>query len=274
MTTRRDIAGVLSALTEAFEAAGAGPVATDPHAHPPELLFELVKLLDQVNPIDEHGTAWHPSTWEGGLRGRRGIPELNRVLDAVEELKKRTATGDGHVVRRHHLHESAEAGVLLPFVAVMAWGYSVGRAWRRASRILESSASGGSLQPMIERLERLRDLARSNNPEALAMSWTSKRSPARVAGLGPAFASKFAYACAAPDEPGTPLIADRRAAWGFWAVTGTWDIRKDPDAYAEYVRVAREWAGDRCRPDEIERALFVLGPAVELVWKNYHGKAR
>ena len=52
-----------------------------------------------------------------------------------------------------------------------------------------------------------------------------------------------------------------------WALANVWNVRTEADKYGEYLKIAGRWADYcRCRPDEIERALFVLGPRIRTAW--------
>jgi Putative 8-oxoguanine DNA glycosylase OGG-like protein len=66
-----------------------------------------------------------------------------------------------------------------------------------------------------------------------------------------------------------PLIADTNTAWSLWALHGTWDSRNDGAQYSAYVawseRLARLLG---CRSDDVERALFALGPDVRRSWRR------
>ena len=100
-----------------------------------------------------------------------------------------------------------------------------------------------------------------------AWSWGGR---AKLPGLGTAFASKVAYFAAYDREAGTgPLIADMNTAWSLWALAGVWDSRRTADHYADYVTWAEHQAIDLdCRSDDVERALFDLGPRIRSVFKS------
>jgi hypothetical protein len=91
-----------------------------------------------------------------------------------------------------------------------------------------------------------------------------------LAGVDTAFASKVAY-FGVYDRPGRagPLIADRNTAWAFWALDGLWDIRATAAFYGRYVSTSEGWAeGSDWRSDDVERALFVLGPHVRRIYED------
>jgi hypothetical protein len=90
---------------------------------------------------------------------------------------------------------------------------------------------------------------------------------AKLAGLNSAFASKIAYFVCCSSNGAGPLIVDENAAWAAWALADIWDSRKGANNYDRYVRWAHDRAAElRCRPDDVERALFVLGPDARQIW--------
>jgi hypothetical protein len=167
-----------------------------------------------------------------------------------------------------------DADVIELFLATMAWGYGRGWGWWRTAAIIELATQNHNqgLRPLIERLIRVVDLARSDSAADLFDAWSDAAHPARLRRLGPAFASKFAYFAGYDRATGTgPLIADAWVAWALWVLANVWNVRTDADMYAEYLKIACHWADYcGCRPDEIERALFVLGPPIRKAWLNRH----
>lgn len=97
---------------------------------------------------------------------------------------------------------------------------------------------------------------------AVAQAWT--RGSGKVPGLGPAFASKVAYFAIYERKSGAgPLIADLNTAWSVWALGGIWDSRYFPEKNSDYVQWCGRWTRALgCRPDDIERTLLNLGPAI------------
>ncbi len=88
--------------------------------------------------------------------------------------------------------------------------------------------------------------------------------------LDTAFASKVAYFASFDRDRGRgPLIADLNTAWALWALAAIWDSRSRAALYADYVAWAERWAADlNCRPDDVERALFIIGPSIRRIWKQ------
>jgi glutathione S-transferase len=156
------------------------------------------------------------------------------------------------------------------FLATMAWGYGRGWGWYRTGKIIELATADThtGLEPLIERLTRVVHLAHSDRDSDLFDAWSVATNRARLRRFGPAFASKFAYFAGYNRvTKAGPLIADGWVAWALWALADVWNVRTDGHKYAEYLNIARRWA-DYCsrRPDEIERALFVLGPHIRKAW--------
>jgi hypothetical protein len=105
-----------------------------------------------------------------------------------------------------------------------------------------------------------------NGPSA---SWKSHTDLHRLKYFGPAFATKFAYFSAIKQRCGTdlPLIADANTSWASWWITQevSRSVERHDD-YVAYVRHCHDWGIQLTKdprypvtPDEIERALFVLG---------------
>jgi hypothetical protein len=150
------------------------------------------------------------------------------------------------------------------FLAAMAWGFGpTGYGWRRTLDILTTAGPDA-----VETAMRL--LRRSYGDGGSGAVWKtfSAGGAAKVNGLGTAFASKIAYfACYDRQRGAGPLIADRNTAWAFWALEDVWDSRASATLYARYVATAAEWAvALNSRPDDVERALFVIGPHVRTIY--------
>ena len=230
---------------------------------PPEFIRRLlVRVIEDFRcPTDDHGVEWDPRAWGDVFMGR---PE-NEALDALAERLK-AASGGRRLITRNDVFANSDPYGL--FLAVMAWGYGLtGYGPHRALRILIRNSSG-ALPQAVEQLQQC------VTPDDTWRAF-SAGGAAKLTGLGAAFGSKVAYFACYDRGSGTgPLIADWRSAWGFWAVDGSWehgcwDIRKVAELYARYVDVAAMWAHDLGkRSDDIERALFVIGPCVNSVWKQ------
>jgi len=214
---------------------------------------------------DAHGGDWNPAVWRHGFATR---PKDVALIDALAD---RLRPGDGNsrqVITRSDVFACRSYPELF-FLAVMAWGYGLsGYGPHRTRRIVD--AVDGVDDDAIVRV--IAELQRCADPEAIWRAFSAGGS-ARLRGLGTAFASKVAYfACYDRDAGEGPLIADWRSAWGFWAAEDVWDIRNSAALYAQYVETAVAWAHDlSVRSDDIERALFVIGPHVRKIWRQEHG---
>ncbi len=231
---------------------------------PPEMLRKM--LLDVLDGFpcstDDHGVDWNAKVWRDAFTGRGEDPAL---IDALADRVTESDAGRCQITRSHVFASSDSKSLLL---AVMAWGYGpTGYGPHRALQVLARNSDDG----ITRAVEQLRLCV----PPSAAWQAFSAGGSAKLTGLGAAFGSKVAYFAGYDREKGTgPLIADGRSAWGFWAVDGSWargswDIRKVADLYARYVDIATMWAHDLGRrSDDIERALFVMGPYARVAWKQ------
>lgn len=177
------------------------------------------------------------------------------------------ADGDLRLITRGDVFASCDSNML--FLAAMAWGYGLtGYGLYRTLQTLNACRGDDAVVRAIEELRR----SAVGGPEAVWRAF-SAGGRARLPGLGTAFASKIAhFACYDHDTGEGPLIADRNSAWGFWVVEDVWDIRRSAVLYAQYVETAVAWAHDlNVRSDDIERALFVIGPHARKIWRQEGG---
>jgi hypothetical protein len=235
----------------------------DGQAVPPEMVRRLlVGVVDDFRcSTDDHGVEWNPRIWRDVFAGRSGD---EAQLDSLAGRLK-AVSGDRKLITRDDVFASSDPHGLL--LAVMAWGYGLtGYGPHRTLRILTRNSNVA----IVRAVGQLRMCATHDD------IWRafSSRGSAKLAGLGASFASKTAYFACYDRSKGTgPLIADWRSAWGFWAIDGSWahgswDIRKTADLYARYVDMAAMWAHDLGkRSDDVERALFVIGPCTKSAWK-------
>ena len=261
---RRD--EIIDQLVSGFKANDCEPLG-DPSGELPAEVRALVECLRELTPLDEHAVRWDPDSWARGLESRRDLPDRDRLLSVVARLAGLTQQEVGHWIRRREVFDLADGDVVDLFVATMAWGYGRGWGWYRTAKIIElaTKTSGrGDLQLLTEKLKRLAEFAGSGSTVDLFAAWSDTTDPARLRRFGPAFASKFAYFAGYDRTGGTgPLIADLWVAWALWALADIWDARTDSAKYIQYLTVAGRWADDGgCRSDEIERALFYLGPPI------------
>lgn len=259
---------VIRKIVARFESNACRALHDRPDVPIPEL-GELVRCLAEIEAIDEHAVRWDPLSWSKGFASQTRLPEPGRLQDAVARLAEATERPGGKwIVRRGDVFELGRGDVIELFLATMAWGYGRGWGWWRTAQIIEHagqpSAGGDQLQPLIDKLNHLANLARSGPTTDLFSAWSDATHVARLVGLGPAFATKFAYFAGYDRQTGRgPLIADLLVAWAMWALADVWDVRHEAPCYAEYLAVASRWAeAYGCRPDEVERALFSIGPAI------------
>ena len=207
---------------------------------------------------DEHGVGWSAdawlsrSDWDGEARAH--VQALAATLPEVPEHDGRL-----WITRADVFDRSEEADGLDLYLAAMAWGYGrVGYgAWRTAAVLRRNGAVG-----VRRTVDRLRGMALDPSSDSFR-AW-SAGGEAKLTGVGTAFASKLAYFAAYDRSSGRgPLIADVNTSWALWALTGIESSRVSARRYEQYVAWAQDQAsGLRCRSDDIERALFELGPTV------------
>jgi hypothetical protein len=212
-------------------------------------------------PTDEHAVPWASRAWRDA--DAWSIEARRRVTALHESLAGRSCDDGCQLISRSDVFSRAGDPVDL-FLAAMAWGFgNRGYGWRRTSNILNAAGEDG----VAGAVNLLRGAVADGGPAGGWRAW-SRAGDAKLRGLGTAFASKVAYfACFDRDLGSGPLIADLNTAWALWALAGTWDSRASAAGYAQYVEWSERQATDlSCRPDDIERALFTLGPEVRRTW--------
>jgi len=221
----------------------------------------LKKELNAVNqPIEDHAVRWSADAWIGAepwSKDTRG-----RLKDLRDHLER---DGSGRMISRADVFDRRGDPLDL-FLAAMAWGFGDrGYGWYRTATVI-NTAGEARVARAVETLQRA---AEEGGSAGTWKAW-SRGGVAKLPGLGTAFASKVAYfACFDRTTGRGPLIADINTAWAFWALHGCWDSRSSAARYAAYVEWAQNEAdGLECRPDDIERALFMIGPAVYREWKR------
>ncbi len=214
--------------------------------------------------IDQHAVWWNSQAWCDADCWEDAIRERLRSLAALPPAERHSMTG-WRLISRADVFGRSAVGPIDLFLAAMVWGFGDrGYGWRRTADILRSAGEEG-----VTRAVTSLQHAASSGPPAAWRSW-SPGGAAKLRGVGTAFASKIAYfACFDRTACTGPLIADANTAWALWALTGVWDSRTDATVYDEYVK----WSEARGRtltrrPDEIERALFSIGPRVREAWKR------
>jgi hypothetical protein len=213
-------------------------------------------------PTDDHSVRWNAKAWveaEPWSSGTRA-----RLRDLAKTLDDGTSKDGWVQISRKDVFSRADLGWLDLFLAAMAWGFGVrGYGWYRTGHIIRKAGDVA----VARAVEQLASAGRVGSSAAW-QAW-SPRGEAKLEGLGSAFASKVAYFAAFDrvSERG-PLICDINTAWALWALGGIWDSRATADLYSQYVAWSEHWAVElRRRPDDIERALFTIGPPLQLAWK-------
>jgi len=213
----------------------------------------------------DHGGCWNGAVWLNEFNThhqREGLAELDRLVHALAD----GGNIDRVFISRQDVFERSGGDPVELFLAAMTWGHGAsGYGASRTRKILVAAGARG-IGKLVAELRRIGP----DDPEA---SWTASQRTQHLPGLGPAFATKVAY-FAAYDRPQRrgPLIADRRTAWALWALSGEWDSRYSGRSYARYVTTAADWADSLgAADDDVERALFDLGPAVMATWEEVNG---
>ena len=224
------------------------------------LLHSAINAFDC--PTDDHGVSWHFDRWRSGFAS---YPTGREQLDALAaSLPQGSGTDPGwRRITRGDVFAADEPPLL--FLGAMAWGFgSTGYGWRRTLDILTPDGARAVVNAI--RILR-RSYGDGGSPDAVWRAFSASGA-AKVKGLGAAFASKLAYfACYDRQRGVGPLIADRNTAWALWALTNVWDSRASATLYDRYVAAATEWATAlNSRPDDVERALFVMGPHVRRIY--------
>jgi hypothetical protein len=229
------------------------------------ILTTALKQCRPVNtedqPIIWSGRRWLASQdWHSTTRTR--IAELCDQLDLSKSLEEL-------VITRRGVFDRSDSAVDL-FIAAMAWGFGTTGygGWRTAAMV--NPEGRDQERRVADAVDAYRAAWSTGGAEAIARAWASGKG--KIRGLGPAFASKLAYFAIYDRTAGNgPLIADLNTAWSVWALGGIWDSRYEPRKYLGYVQWCERWAQELGRrSDDIERALFNLGPAIRLHYNWLH----
>ena len=217
---------------------------------------------------DRQGVPWYGRTWvEADGWNEQTRQRISKIAASFEP------SGDGGKasILRSDVFDRSDDPVDL-FLVAMAWGFgTMGYGcWRTINMINpEGRNEEGRAKTAVDAY---RTAWSEGGAGAVARAWAS--GPAKIRGLGPAFASKVAYFAAYDRDAGKgPLIADLNTAWAVWALAGISDSRSKPKQYAAYVEWCEGWAHRLdCRSDDIERALFSLGPRIRRINKRLAAK--
>ncbi len=233
----------------------------------PNLDLGLDLLVDALGrfaePTDEHAVWWNVQAWSDAPSWKHRTRA--RVLALGDTLDDGSRTDGWRLISRSDVFDRRGDSLDL-FLAAMAWGFgNRGYGWRRTSDIINCAGEARVRRTVDE----LRRATTEHGYEAAWRAW-SRNGEAKLQGLDTAFASKVAYFAAFDRSECTgPLIADLNTAWTMWVLTGMWDSRTSANLYRQYVEWAELQARSlHCRPDDIERALFALGPDVRREWQR------
>jgi hypothetical protein len=232
---------------------------------PREVALHIVdSAITQFRPasISDHGGYWNGAVWLKEFsthHQREGFAELDRLVHDLAD----GGNIDRLFITRRDVFERSQGDPVELFLAAMTWGHGTSGYGASRTRKILAAAGAHGISELVGELRRIGPA----NPEA---SWTACQRTQRLQGLGPAFATKVAYFAAfdCPQRRG-PLIADRRTAWALWALSGEWDSRYSGPSYGRYVMTAGDWASSLgSAADDVERALFDLGPTVIAAWRD------
>jgi hypothetical protein len=138
------------------------------------------------------------------------------------------------------------------FLAVMAWGYGrVGYGPYRVRRLFDKSPDAGTQLQAAAR-------ALAERGPVAAYARLGDHGVARLAGLGPAFGTKFLYFCTSTGSP-PALILDRLVAQWLRDHTGLLlnEVRWSAATYARYLGNMYAWADELAvAADELEACVF------------------
>jgi hypothetical protein len=197
--------------------------------------------------VMSHQVTWNPEIWKSQFL-EPFETQISKFADNCRPNGNKKFISRGEVVS---LSDSVED----IFIGSMIFGYGPsGLGPTRVGRVIEKNPD------LIERLHRQYVAASAG----ASKSWKSHTGLDRVAFLGPAFATKFAYFAARKQgiEGAIPLIADINTSWAMWWLAGIPRSVEGHDNYMKYVNLAHTWGKDlKCAfgADEIERAIFELG---------------
>lgn len=223
-------------------------MTTEPIALPDAVRALMSRNSTDGSTVLDQAVRWKPANWHA--------PRLQRSAAVAAEHSSPGDDGELLLDRRHVLKiASSVDDPVVSFVAAMIWGHGVrGYGARRVDDILAAAGKG-----LNARLDGIAAAARQD----AAAAWDAFTTTHKLAGLGPAFGSKFAYFVAfaegLPKVALPPLIVDLNTSWAMWDLVQLARSVERRDGYLDYVRLVMDWAGSDWRPDEIEWALFKIG---------------
>lgn len=219
----------------------------------PDLVKATMKEQRQAEgSVTDQAVWWAPAKW--------ATPRLERAVRRVADQTESSLSERGLITRQHVFDlVASESDPLIGFTAAMIWGHGInGYGPHRVEKMVDDAGDG-----LREKLDGIAAAGR----EGAAAAWDAFTSSSKIRGLGPAFASKYAYFAAFANGTATSelptLIVDLNTSWAMWDLV---QLPRSVDrraGYVEYVRRSASWARSaRVRPDTIEWALFRIGQSV------------
>lgn len=203
-------------------------------------LGNLVAAWRSAGKPPQPGIGWSQSRWQAALPQHAVLfHELPNPLDRAALVSM--CGGAVSDVR------SAETA----FVAVMVWGQgNNGYAQYRTTQILANTPRSA---------DRLLEVARTVQAGGAMDAYRRLGDDCRLAGLGPAFGTKFLHFCQPPGQAPRALIFDKTVSeWiadntGFELSPLNWSEA----TYSRYLRQMHDWAASLgCLPEDIEMCIF------------------
>lgn len=192
------------------------------------------------SPVQD-GIAWTRQRW---------IDQFTQFAPALTMLPDRLDRSVIRVACRRAAASAVEAKQA--FLAVMAWGYGrVGYGPYRVRRLFDVAPDAGTQLQATAR-------AVAEQGPAAAYAQLGDHGVARLAGLGPAFGTKFLYFCSPPGSP-PALILDRLVAQWLRDHTDLLlnEVRWSAATYARYLGSMYAWADELgVTADELEACVF------------------
>lgn len=208
----------------------------------PAALAQLVDRWRQQGQPQQPGIPWSRTDWLAAF------PEHADHLRSLPDPLDRAAV-------RATCHAAADSpeDAVRAFTTVMTWGFgNVGYGRWRTRAILTNTPHAG---------ERLATVARTLRDDGVLAAYGlfSRPEECRLAGLGPAFGTKFLYFVQPPEHRPRAVVLD--ALVGRWWEAALGErlnvIPWSPRTYGRYVSLMEEWSGElECAPDDLELCIF------------------
>jgi hypothetical protein len=209
-------------------------------AQPPPAVTRIVRSWIDSGRPPQPSIAWPRERWI------RSLPSYRELLENLPETLNR------QVVAMYG--EAAESGyrqAVEAFVAAMAWGYgTAGYGPWRTKRILDSTADSAA------HLHCVAATLRAHGPLAAYVELSAGH---RLKWLGPAFGTKYLYACCEQQPADHAVILDRLVAGWLRLNTGIIlnPVPWSPPAYSRFLDYLKTWSAElQITPSELESCIF------------------